>query len=206
MVMLVGPAFSLTASGQFGKSVLFYESPHGAVLRMKKRYFTPPSQSWYVNNEYFKSASDRARAFNSAQKKAWNQAYPTICDTWRDIYMGKQIEAWNLSVTNDLSWPAVLIPAPFPSVQISESFSLPTRKIELEGDFWEFLKRWGVEYYWAKKVDDPTVPSDFGQPIENSPYQHRFDVSLLHTNYYWVAFRGLNGVLYPIFLTSHWEV
>lgn len=204
--MLVGPVLSLSATGQFGKTIFYYESPHGAVARIKKRTFTPPAGSWFVNNVYFKAASDRAKAFSKAQQKAWNLAFPTICDTWRDIYMGKQIEAWNLSPVNDLTWPPVSLPIPIPDPVFTENFTIPTRKIELEDPFWDYLEHWGVEFYWAHKVDDPTPPADFGQPVERNPWEFRFNTTLFHTNYYWFAFRGLNGILYPIFLTSHWEV
>lgn len=110
MVKLVGPMMSLEASGNFAKTVNFFYGPAGAVVRLKKRIFTPPGQVWYVNQAAFKAASDRWKTFSKIQQNAWNMSFFTICDTGRDLFMGKQIENWNLSPENDLSWPEKYVP------------------------------------------------------------------------------------------------
>lgn len=107
MVKLVGPCMSLSATGELGKALFYYESPYGPVVRLKKRYMGNAAQVWYLNQTWFKAASDRAKQLTQEQKWAWQTAYPLICDTWRDIFMGRQIEAWNMSPENDLTWPQI---------------------------------------------------------------------------------------------------
>ncbi len=107
MVKLVGPLFSLSATGALGDYLFYYESPYGPVVRSKKRYYKNAAQYWTVNQEWFKAANIASKNLNLEQKWAWNAAYPQMCDSWRDIFVGHQIEAWNLSPENNLTWPNV---------------------------------------------------------------------------------------------------
>ena len=110
MPVLLGPLFSMSASGLFSKALLFYDTKYGARVRLPKKRFVPPNNVWEVNKEWFKKASDRVKTLTAIQKQAWKYEYLDICDVWRDIFMGQQIELWNLSPLNDLSWPNIDCP------------------------------------------------------------------------------------------------
>lgn len=105
MANVVGPLLSLSASGNFAKTLNFYWGKEGPVARRVKKTWKPPGEIWYVNVDWFRAASDRYKSFSIFQKNAWTLYFLGLCDTARCKFMGLQISLWNQSYLNDLSWP-----------------------------------------------------------------------------------------------------
>ena len=186
MVVVLGPCFSTSASGLLGKALLYYDTKYGARIRTPKRTFTPPSQSWIVNQEWFKKANARSRIITGWQKFAWLLAYPGICDTWRDIFMGKQIEMWNISPLNDVTWPP-LTPGDsgwvkaIPGQQYENIISI---RIETEDVIKR--KRWAFAWVFFLVLDNARQPRE-ADMIKASRYSPYLDVEFIpgHVNYIW---------------------
>ena len=195
MVVVIGPCLSLSASGLYGKALLFYDTKFGARIRKPKSQFVPPGQSWEVNKTWFKQASNRWKLnLTQEQKWAWQVAYPGICDTARDIFMGQQIEQWNLSPLNNLTWPQV-------EVQSIGDF-------ELDGmDFVAVIRAWFGDLnmikiksvcgnvVWVRKLDNSSVPIESDIVFAKQTFFAEIEFVAGHTNYIWGGLRYPNGRL-----------
>jgi hypothetical protein len=206
MAQVIAPLFSLSASGTFGKALLYYDTRFGARVRSPKKYFVPPGSIWEVNKEWFKKASDRSKELTPCQKKAWQLAYSGVCDTWRDIFMGQQIEAWNLSPENDLSWPTkdspsvgvVLISGTTPYVDAVAYYvnSLPVNLLPSICPCWVAFRvlddprepgEADILAEWTKKCEGPPVTA------YKSHAHVYFETG--HLNYIWGGCRLWTGAL-----------
>jgi len=195
MPVVTGPLFSLKASGLLGKTILYYDTKYGARVRLVRKNFTPPGNIWEVNKEWFKKASDRWKFdLTSCMKLAWGAAYPGICDVARDIFMGHQIEAWNLSPLYDLLWPVV---------GVGDVGIITFGSIEYEGSVrcWydEFsqtlIQRFGICAVWFRKLDDGSDPGESDIVKEGESYSASVDLISGYTNYVWGGIRHYNGAL-----------
>jgi len=203
MSVVVGPLFSMSASGLFKKALLFYDTKYGARVRAPKKTFVPPGNIWEVNIEWFKKASVRSKTLDFWQKRAWSLAYLSVCDVWRDIFMGKQIEAWNLSPLNDLTWPLVDIKDVGPI-----TFA---HGMEFEGEvrWWVetingiLREKYSVGYLWWKVLDDDREPveDDLVKATLKSSYEFEFTAG--HDNYLWGGVRYINGSYKAVFLKKY---
>jgi hypothetical protein len=168
MPNVFGPLLSLSATGTFGKTVFYYDTKYGARVRKVKGQFPSYGEAWEVNKEWFKKASARAKTLTAIQKNAWKYEYLDICDVWRDIYMGQQIALWNLSPTNDLSWPNIDCPIyTFPSGYIYlnagygvYSFGFSTKEIYVVKS-----KIAGFRWYNSDSINNPTEDDFIGESV-----------------------------------------
>ena len=217
MANVMAPLFSMSAHGLFGKTIFFYDTKYGARARRSQGKFTPPGSVWEVNKTWFKMASDRFKTFDSIEKRAWRQAYQTICDTYRDLYMGQQIESWNLSPLNDLTWPSVGIP------NLQQPLVLAGRNYKSSGDFsWRYLSWWPVKCYdhsgptekiyayrgykneladsivsvlWYKKLDSDDPPDNDDFLEQHWGLSLTFTKEAGHWTHIWYQFRRWDGTL-----------
>jgi len=204
MSVLVGPLFSLSASGLLGKALFYYDTKYGARVRVPKKSFVPPGAIWEVNKEWFKAASDRwKKVLTNPMKWAWKLAYSGKCDTARDIFMGQQIELWNLSPLNNLTWPTKGV-APVGEFYIDydeyvgeincwfrspESMNTPTPTRES----WVKIKQYCSSSVWANKLDNSNPPSEEEITKEKQGWQYKFALETGHVNYLWGGLRYYNG-------------
>lgn len=201
--MVVGPCFSLSASGLLGKALLYYEHPWGARVRAPKKTFVPPAPIWEVNQVWFKAASDRSKTLNTWQKRAWEQAYPGICDNWRDIFMGKQIEYWNMSPLNDLTWPPV-------SPQDIGDLTFRSGTEFVGSIYWTLvdydvvlMTKWVVSTLWWRILNNPRVPVESDLVAQKARFGNEFSFVAGNTNYLWGGVRYVNGTWKAQFLGSY---
>ena len=203
MVSVIAPAFSLSASGLLGKALFYYDTKYGARVRTPKRTFKPPGNVWEVNKAFFILASERAKSLTSWQKKAWERAYPGICDSWRDIFMGKQIEFWNLSPLNNLTWPPI---SPQDVGPITFNHGL-----EYVGSiYWTVdtvddrkMRKWGVNWLWWRVLNNARQPVESDLVSQSSYPGYEFSFVAGSTNYLWAGMRYLNGTWKAVFLDSY---
>ena len=140
MVRLVGPLFSLSASGTFAGTVKYWYGPYGPVCGSPKRAVGATTPLWEINKEWFKAASDRWKTFNAVVKKAWHLYAHGKGDCGRDLFMGKQIEMWNLSPVNDVTFPT----APYysipdaPGVHYEDLIWWPVGVAQIKENQWKF--------------------------------------------------------------------
>ena len=193
MPVLLGPLFSLSASGLMGKALLFYDTKYGARVRKPKSKFVPPNSIWEVNIEWFKKASIRSRTLTFCQKEAWKRYSSSLCDTWRDIFMGAQIEAWNLHPTNDISWPNIPV-EDIGSVQYDTKYETEDNVIGYVKTIDNIkLNKWCCCFLWAIVLDDPRQAVEEDITNSNQVDSHLFDLVVGHTSYLWGGVRYLNG-------------
>lgn len=203
MPVLAGPLFSLTASGLFGKCLLYYDTRYGARVRSPKKYFVPPGSIWEVNKEWFKKASIRSKILNKFQKHAWQWAYPQACDTWRDLFMGRQIEAWNLDPSNNITWPDVWVP------DIGEIVFAHGQEFPTGIDWWVKeidtykKKTYTCAHLFWRVLDSPSAPDEDDIYKETFSYFCDFEFVQGHVNYLWGGVRYLNGTWKAVFLDSY---
>lgn len=193
MVNVIAPCFSLSATGLLGKALFYYDTKYGARVRTPKRTFVPPGSVWEVNQLWFRAASDRSKTLNREQRLAWEKAYPGACDSWRDIFMGKQIELWNLSPANNLTWPPVV------AQSIGDIVFGCSRKFQNFRRWWfsewdvEMAKRWGVGSLWWDKKNDATPPSSTDPYIFKEYTSYEFELQPGFTHYLWGGLRYIDG-------------
>jgi len=159
MPNVFGPLLSLSASGAFGKTVFYYDTKYGARVRKVKGQFPSYGEAWEVNKEWFKKASDRFKTLTAIQKNAWKCEYHDVCDVYRDIFMGQQIEQWNLSPLNDLTWPNVYCPPyTFPEgyVYFSSQYGRYVAGYETKAVDLIPFKIAGFRWYNSDSKDSPT--------------------------------------------------
>jgi hypothetical protein len=172
---------------------MYYDTKYGARARTVRSDFNPGGTVWEVNKVWFKLASDRAKTLTQEQKWAWQKAYLSVCDVWRDLFMGKQIEAWNNSPQNNLTWPQV-------GVKKLDSMSFKINNSEHPKVYvnWDVIDleivRWNVSNYMYWSSEDP----GFEPTGENVPRvsQHggvSFTVVPGQTTYFWGGVRYMNG-------------
>jgi len=204
MTVVVGPCFSMSASGLLGKVLLYYDTKYGARIRSPKKTFVPPSQAWEVNKVWFTQASTRWSTLSIFARRAWNHYSLEICDIGRDLFMGRQIEMWNLSPLNDVIWPPLgnpEIPAAPSDLMFKDGWwpaniydeDTNKRKVLLwEGykDYWQ-LSIVGVR--WYQKLDDPSNPTAADLKAENYYNSHSFTLESGHNNYLWYEFIRWDG-------------
>lgn len=203
MTVLVGPLFSLSASGLFGKCLLYYSSGGWPRVRKVSSRFKSPGNVWEVNKEWFKKASERAKTLTEWQKKAWPIAYPSACDSWRDLFMGKQIEMWNASPLNDISWPPCGVgkeSALYPELIKEETTYIDVRL--LLGAFTTF-DRYCVSFVWFNVLDSMDNPTEDDLVVETELQQHLINLEAGHTNYIYGGVRYVNGTWDVVFLDSY---
>jgi len=204
MPSVIGPLFSISASGLMGKALLFYDTEYGARVRSPKKKFVPPGNIWEVNIDWFKKASARWKTLTVFERRAWNHYSLELCDIGRDLFMGRQIEMWNISPLNDVTFPPVgnpTIPDP-PKYLLFKNGWWPAyiydddtnkRKVLLwEGykDYWQ-LSIVGVR--WYQKLDDPSNPTIADLKAENYYNNHSFNLESGHNNYLWYEFLRWDG-------------
>ena len=202
MVQVIAPLFSLSASGLFGKTILYYDTKYGARARKIKGTFESPGNVWEVNKTWFKKASDRWKFdLPKDSKWAWNFYSEIVCDVGRDIFMGHQIEYWNMSPSNDLIWPVVDVKSIGPIVVAGYDNG------DVAGCYIkEFNKELTMLYcpstVWARKLDDnsPAVELDIVGRSQTRSYNIPFIAG--HINYLWGGFRYTNGQYIMAFIGS----
>jgi len=59
MVVIIGPCFSLAATGGLGDALLYYDTKWGARVKFPKRTFKSLASAWVINKTWFKKASLR---------------------------------------------------------------------------------------------------------------------------------------------------
>jgi len=215
MVVVIGPCFSLSASGCLGKPLLYYDTKYGARVKFPKRTFQSPGNVWEINKEWFKKASDRWKSLSVFARRAWNQWSTSTCDCGRDLFMGRQIELWNLSELNDTTWPEVSLPKlpQLPSFgwwtpSDSEDFTFrhlrwwPVKIYEF--GFQDILMHLWHEYIkhftksivgvrWFQKLDSEDPPDESNLKVENHAMSHTFTCESGHWNYFWYEFIRWDG-------------
>jgi hypothetical protein len=195
MVKVLGPVMSLSASGDLGGSINFFYGKSGPVVRKKLKYKPPYSNVWEVNKVYFAAASERWKSFSAIQKNAWAIYLRPICDTTRDRFMGEQIQAWNASPLNDLSWPQVGLPViiwPEPEIYYSPDTSYYSISTMFKEITYEEFLICGMNWYnSASKV--VCQESDFLKSTV-LPYT-KFYSTEIPKHYIWVKAWRVNGSL-----------
>jgi hypothetical protein len=193
MVNVIAPLFSLSASGLIGKTIFYYDTKYGARVRKVKGSFTPPGSVWEVNKEWFKLASDRFKHDLTAENKwAWKLFSSSLCDTYRDVFMGVQIEYWNLSPLNDITWPL----SGHPDVGEITFWNIIYESSVACG-FDEFNKSLIQTYcpctLWAVKLDDASAPGEDDIVKRVQKFSASVDLTAGHINYVWGGVRYTNG-------------
>jgi len=197
MVKLVGPVMSLSASGDFGKTINFFYSKYGPVARKKLKYKPPYGNVWNVNKAFFTAASDRWMSLSDIQKNAWKIYFIEICDTARDLFMGAQIEAWNLSPLNDLTWPSVsLKDIVWPEYEVWHSLTKQEwypqsgfKSVTYE-EFQICSMRWYNTDSWIS-CDESSFLKETIMPYT------KFTEAEITKTYFWIRPRRLDGSLGP---------
>lgn len=203
MVSVIAPCFSLSASGTVGKALLYYDTKYGARIRTPKRRFTPPGTIWEVNKVWFEKANTRSKSLTREQRLAWQSAYPGMCDSWRDIFMGKQIEAWNLSPSNNLTWPQI-VAQPVGDIEWSDGWWDYDNKYRFWMNEWDNKKfrAWTVGSLWWNILDNPRAPTADDPYFFRTYPAYSFEVQAGHTNYFWGGVRYVDGRFKADFLGS----
>jgi len=193
MPNVFGPLLSLSASGAFGKTVFYYDTKYGARVRKVKGQFPSYGEAWEVNKEWFKKASDRWKKVLLADAKlAWNLYYSDVCDIGRDIFMGRQIEFWNLHPTNDITYPLV-------SVQdigvITFGYKQEDWNLKVWWDDFDILKveKNTCAALYARKFDDPSEPGEDDIIYRGASRYQKIGIYPDHDNYIWGGARYFNG-------------
>jgi hypothetical protein len=89
-----------------GKALLYYDSKGRSIIRSPRKTFVPPGNAWEVNKEWFTLANDRWKNdLTTEQRWAWEFYSLSHCDIGRDLFVGKQIQMWNMSPQNMVTWP-----------------------------------------------------------------------------------------------------
>ena len=202
MTVLVGPCFSLAASGLVGKALLYYDTKYGARVRKPRSRFTPPGTAWEINKVWFKKASDRAKTLTREQKWAFRVAYPEICDSWRDIFMGKQIEFWNLSPLNDLTWPHVVAQRIGDIVFGSYEVTPLERRCWFEKYEIRKVETQTCGTLWWIKFNDASAPSPSDPYTFRRSYSNQFDLVNGRVNYLWGGVRYIDGTYKAQFIEA----
>jgi len=197
MVLAVGPMLSLSATGNFGKSLNFFYGPNGAVIRRLKRSFTPPGQIWYVNQIAFNAASVRWASFSRVQQNAWALFFGSMCDIPRDLFMGKQIESWNMHPDYDLSWPESHVPDfPWPPGRcyINTDVYTVSFSLEFSGEKQSQWKIPGFRWYSSESQASLVNPVFIGET-----YTPRLTIkeAAMPSSYCWAAAIRSNGIIDP---------
>ncbi len=201
MVTVIAPCFSLSASGLLGKALFYYDTKFGARVRIPKRTFVPPGSIWEVNKEFFKLANTRSKSLTKEQRLAWQKAYPGECDAWRDIFMGRQIEAWTLSPTNNLTWPLIHPPSvgDFTLEGYATGYAFEFKGWFVDYDY-DLFRKWTVGSLWWDILDNPRAP------IASDPYEFRtfpaavWEGVVGHDNYFWGGVRYLDGTFAAVLI------
>lgn len=203
MVKVIAPLFSLSASGVIGKCLLYYGVGGYPRVRRVRSRFTSPGNIWEVNKEWFKKASARAKTLTEWQKKAWPIAYPSKCDTWRDIFMGKQIEMWNASPLNDISWPPCGVGKVGDIyVDLDEEYDLVVF-VSVALESYTVFDRYCVGWVWFNVLDSPNAPTEDDLSVETGIQNPSVNLEAGHTNYIWGGVRYVNGSWDVVFLDSY---
>jgi len=203
MANVIGPLLSLSASGLFSKALFYYDTKYGARVRKPKSIFTPPSQIWEVNIGWFKQASARFKTFTSEIKNAWKLVYTEACDTYRDIFMGQQIAAWNLHPTNDITWPQVTV------VDIGDfTFAHGTEYVSKVSWWFDesndaLIRKWTCGSLWWNLLDNPNPPNAGDEYEYRTSDYYSFPLIEGHTNYLWGGVRYVDGQFKAVFLDSY---
>ncbi len=203
MTKLVGPCFSLAAVGTLGKVLFYYDSKYGAVVRIPPRQQRNVGQAFEVNKEWFKAASARSKTLNRWQRRAWEVAYPLACDSWRDIFMGHQIEAWNKSHLNDLTWPQISpqdVGSIFWEERIYGALSVQWKVKEWNDNL---IRTWTVGSLWWNRLDNAGVPRESDLVKETDVGWNTFSLEVGHTNYLWGGVRYVNGTYKQTYFSSY---
>lgn len=161
MAKLVGPLMSLSASGKFADTFRFWYGPYGPVCGSLKRYKHATTPAWEVNTVLFKNASNRWNTFNKVVRKAWFLFAYGKGDCGRDLFMGKQIEMWNLSLLNDITYPTAPYPVlpHVPGVKHDDQGWWPVEFYD-KGEGVYILIIW--DGYYSKSCRGAVVPWDWG--------------------------------------------
>lgn len=193
MVSVIAPLFSISATGLIGKTILYYNTKYGARVRKIKRGDVVYGNTWEVNKEWFKLASTRAKLLTEWMKKAWLTSYADKCDTWRDLFMGKQIEMWNLSPLNDILWPPVSVGdvGAVSFIDVREYDSVVFAVVVVE-DF-DVKDLYCVSYVWFNVLDSLNPPVEANLVIETDLQEAGVPLQAGHTNRVYGGVRYLNG-------------
>ena len=203
MVNVIAPLFSLSASGLVGKALFYYDTKYGARVRSPKRSFVPPGTIWEVNKEWFKKASDRFKTvLTKEQKWAWMLFSEWYCDTYRDVFMGVQIQYWNLSPLNDVTWPYASV-ADIGNI----TFNAYESTNEVRCSFKDFnkllIEKNCPNTLWACKIGDNLPPTEAQIDLRVQKYA----VTLLlwpgAINYLWGGVRYTDGTKKMFFIGSY---
>jgi len=202
MPVVTGPLFSLKASGLLGKTIFFYDTKHGARVRRVRKRFTPPGTVWEVNKVWFKMASDRWK-YDLAEdmKWAWTSAYPDVCDVGRDLFMGRQIEMWNLSPLNMVTWPPVGVSS-VGDFTIWNDGAIPATRVGFQEFNKLLFERYTCCTLWARKLDDNTPPGEGDIIKKIQRYSTSIDIIEGHDNYLWGGVRYNDGSWVMIFIAK----
>jgi hypothetical protein len=203
MAQVIAPLFSLSASGLMGKALFFYDTKYGARVRSPKKTFVPPGNIWEVNKAWFQMASDRFKNdLTQEQKWAWKLAYVSDCDTYRDIFMGVQIQYWNLSPENMITWPLVGVPD-IGNITFNAYESLS----EVHCSFKDFNKILIEKYcpctLWACKIGDDLPPTEAEIDLKRQKYSATLLLWPGAVNYLWGGVRYLDGTKKMFFIGSY---
>ena len=203
MAQVIAPLFSLSASGLMGKALFFYDTKYGARVRSPKKSFVPPGNIWEVNIAWFQKASDRFKnILTQEQKWAWKLAYVSDCDTYRDIFMGVQIQYWNLSPLNDVTWPYV---------GVSDIGNITFNAYEytdyVSCSFKDFNKSIYEKYcpctLWACKIGNDLPPEEDEIDLKRQKYSAKLLLWPGAINYLWGGVRYLDGTKKMFFIGSY---
>jgi hypothetical protein len=204
MVCLVGPVMSLSATGNFGKSLNFVQTPYGAVVRVKKRAFIAPGPKWYVNQAFFNAATLRWAGFSAVQQNAWAITFNKWCDTARDLFMGKQIAEWNKNPANDLTWPDTVVPDfPWPEGRsfTNDDVNTVSFYFKITGTDFHDWKVCGFRWLASESKTSLVNPVIMG---DTKKERIVLPQSTMPTPYMWAAAWRTNGVLEAAKFCSWW--
>jgi hypothetical protein len=151
-----------------------------------------------VNQGWFNLASERWKGFTKIIQKAWKMIYADVCDTQRDVFMGQQIAAWNLSPENMITWPDIEV----------KNIIAPTIGLYYNPDpfFWIFVIRTtdadltkllipGIRYYNSNS-NVSCSESDF---VEETASRRLETLKTKYTKHYiWYRLYRANGSLLPL--------
>ena len=199
MVVVVGPAFSLAASGYLGGCILYTAARWFNYVRMKKRYYKPTYVNWGANSVLFGNAVKRWSRLNKWHKKAWKAIPANICWSPRDKFVSAQIKAWMEDPNDDLLW----VPGPVPSVDGIEAGAYFL--YDVGGVKWFKVVPWamyGVHHYkyiiahvYYIKEDDASVPTTADLWEINDTYFSEMRARVGKKSYFWIGYLRTNGTI-----------
>lgn len=204
MVKVVGPAFSLAATGSIGSAIFYYDHPYGAMVRGPRRKRPENvAQIFTLNQTWFEAANTRSKTLTKVQREAWQKAYPGICDNWRDIFMGKQIEAWNMFAGNDLTWPQITVKKLDPPVfHVIQSQTYLGRWVAMIDEKVDEYEKVGAGVLVWKVLDNPAQPGIGSVTKESTSKWNEIILTTSATNYIWAGIRYIDGTWDINFLES----